>query len=341
LAKPNFLNNFAARAFTLTSFVDGEPKKENFQIVSYPITVPIHKGQLFLQTIYISVDPYMRIKMSQSKSYTSPYEIGKPIYSAVLSKVLESKSDKFKVGDHVITETNCADFNIVDDHNAIKVEPRVPLDHAMSLFGMTGMTAYVGFVELAQPKAGETVLITAGGGAVGSKVAQLAKIHGCKVYCIVGDDKKKQFLTELGVDGVINYKKTQNLEAAIKELIPQQIDIFFDNVGGTQLDAALLNMKEHGRVIICGAISTYNAKENIGSRMNQSILFKRLKVQGFIVYDFKDRFTEFTEKLLNWYQQGKLKDKITVYEGLDNVVSAFIDLFSGKNIGKALVYLPE
>jgi len=107
------------------------------------------------------------------------------------------------------------------------------------------------------------------------------------------------------------------------------------------LDAALLNMKEHGRVIICGAISTYNAKENIGSRMNQSILFKRLKVQGFIVYDFKDRFTEFTEKLLNWYQQGKLKDKITVNEGLDNVVSAFIDLFSGKNIGKALVYLPE
>jgi len=136
----------------------------------------------------------MRMKMSKSKNDTTLYEIGKPIYSAVLSKVLESKSDKFKVHDHVITESNCADFNIVDANNVIKVDPRVPLDHAMSLFGMTGMTAYVGLVELAQPKAGETVLITAGGGAVGNKVAQLAKIHGCKVYCIVGDDKKKTIL---------------------------------------------------------------------------------------------------------------------------------------------------
>jgi len=184
----------ASRAIILTSFAEGEIKKENFQMVTYPLTQPIQKEHLLLQTVYISVDPYMRIKMSTSKSFTSAYEIGKPIYSAVLSKVLESKSDKFKVGDHVISESNCANFNIVDANQVIKVDPRVPLDHAMSLFGMTGMTAYAGFVELAQPKAGKTVLITAAGGAVGNKVAQLAKIHGCKVYCIVGDDKKKTIL---------------------------------------------------------------------------------------------------------------------------------------------------
>jgi len=153
--------------------------------------------------------------------------------------------------------------------------------------------------------------------------------------------KKKQFLTEIGVDGVINYKQTQDLEAAIKEKIPQQIDIFFDNVGGTQFDAALRNMKDHGRVILCGSISTFSDKENLGPRINHIVIFKRLKIQGFIVYDFKDRYPEFTEKLLNWYQEGKLKEKVTVYEGLENVISAFIDIYSGKNLGKILVQLPE
>jgi len=310
-------------------------------MTSIPLTQPIQKDQLLLQTVYISVDPYMRTKMVKSKGIYSSYEIGKPIYSDVLSKVLISKSDQFKEGDYVISESNCADFNIVDANKVIKVDPRVPLDHAMSLFGMTGMSAYAGFVELGQPKTGETVLITAAGGAVGNKVAQLAKIHGCKVYCIVGDDKKKQFLTEIGVDGVINYKETQDLEAAIKQQIPQQIDIFFDNVGGTQFDAALQNMKEHGRVILCGSISTFSDKENVGRRVNHIIIFKRLKIQGFIVYDFKNRYMEFTEKLLNWYQQGKLLEKVTIYEGLDNVIPAFIDIYSGKNLGKILIHLPD
>jgi len=331
----------STRAITLNSHVDGEPKKENFKIESLPLNQEIQNGQLLLKTVYISVDPYMRSKMIKSKIIYTMYEIGKPIYSVALSKVLVSKSDQFKEGDHVVSESNCADFNIMDANMVQKVDPRIPLDHAMSLFGMTGMSAYVGFVELAKPKTGETVLITAAGGAVGNKVAQLAKIHGCKVYCIVGDEKKKQFLTEIGVDGVINYKQTQDLEAAIKAKIPQQIDIFFDNVGGTQFDAALRNMKDHGRVILCGSISTFSEKENVGPRVNHMVIFKRLKIQGFIVYDFKDRYPEFTENLLNWYQEGKLKDKVTVYEGLENVVPAFIDIYSGKNLGKILIRLPE
>jgi len=293
-----------------------------------------------LQTLYLSVDPYMRGKMTGIKTYTNPFVIGEPISGAAALKVLESKSSNFKVGDLVnAMSANWAEYNILSEKEARKFNLPIPIESSLSICGVTGLTAYFGLLDIGGTiKAGETVLVTGAAGATGSVVGQIAKIYGAKVIGVVGSDEKAKYIKDLGFDVAINYKTAGNLTEAFAKAAPEKIDLFFDNVGGEQFDSAVINMRDFGRIVLCGSISNYNSETvQTGPRISRSVVTKRLRIQGFIVTDFMARFSEAIPKLVQWFTEGKLKDKITVVNGLDNIVQAFLGLFRGENTGKMLV----
>jgi len=295
-----------------------------------------------LQTLYLSVDPYMRGKMSGIRTYTDPFVIGEPISGAATLKVVESKSSNLKTGDIVYGMANWAEYNVMNEKATRKLDPTagVPLESSLSACGITGLTAYFGLLEIAGGiKAGETVLVTGAAGATGSVVGQIAKIFGAKVIGVVGSDEKAKFIKDLGFDEAINYKTAGNLtEAFAKAAAPNKIDVFYDNVGGEQFDAALPNMQDFGRMVICGSISGYNdPTQATGLRISRYAITKRLRIQGFIVSDFMSRSLEAISKLMQWLKEGKIKDKFTIVNGLDNTTKAFIGLFKGENTGKMIV----
>jgi len=321
------------------SIPKGEPNSENFKTETIALP-PLQDGQLLLQTLYLSVDPYMRGKMTGIKTYTNPFVIGEPIYGNAVLKVLESKSPNFKVGDIVnSTTTNWAEYNISNEKETRKFNLPIPIESSLSICGVTGLTAYFGLLDIGGTiKAGETVLVTGAAGATGSIVGQIAKIYGAKVIGVVGSDEKAKFIKDLGFDIAINYKTAGNLTEAFAKAAPEKIDIFFDNVGGEQFDSAVNNMQNFGRIIVCGSVSNYNSETvPIGPRISRPAITKRLRIQGFIVSDFAARFPEAIAKLVQWFTEGKLKDKITVVNGFDNIVQAFLGLFKGENTGKMLV----
>jgi len=321
------------------SIPNGEPNSETFKTETIALP-PLQDGQLLLQTLYLSVDPYMRGKMNGIKTYTDPYVIGEPIHGGAALKVLESKSPNFKVGDIVNTfSANWAEYNILSDKEVGKINFPIPIESSLSICGLTGLTAYFGLLDIGTIKAGETVLVTGAAGATGSMVGQIAKIYGAKVIGVVGSDEKAKFIKDLGFDVAINYKTAGNLTEAFAKAAPEKIDLFFDNVGGEQFDSAVINMQNFGRIVVCGSISTYNSETiPTGPRISRYAISKRLRIQGFIVFDFVARFIpEALPKLVQWYSEGKLKDKITVLNGLDNTVQAFLGLFKGENTGKMLV----
>lgn len=318
---------------------EGKPSVECFR--TEETTVPnIKEGEVLLKTNYVSVDPYLRGRMSDRKSYTSGFNLGEPMSSGIIAEVTESKNPDFKAGDFVNGLLYWSEYQTSSGEGLIKVDPNAaPLSAYLGMFGMPGLTAYLGLMEIGKPQKGETVVVSGAAGAVGSVVGQIGKIMGCRVVGIAGSDTKTEMLkNEFGFDEAINYKTTKNMQKAIAEACPDGVDIYFDNVGGEISDGVMMNINQFARVPICGAISQYNeTRMTTGPRMQSVLLINRALMRGFIVNDFAPKFPEATKQLSQWYAEGKLKLKETVVEGFENIPDAFIGLFEGENIGKMVV----
>ena len=319
---------------------EGEIKEGDLELVSVPVP-ELKDGQVLVRTVYLSLDPTNRIWMSDMDQYMPPVEVGDVMRGGGLGIVVESRHSNLSPGDVVQGGlSGWQEYFIADGAMLPKLpnDGSIPLDAFMSVLGATGMTAYFGLLDIGQPKAGETVVVSAAAGAVGSLVGQIAKIKGCRVVGIAGSDEKCAWITkDLGFDAAINYKKENVLES-LKRHCPKGIDVYFENVGGEILDAVLTLINVGGRIPLCGLISTYNATDPVpGPYMFRNILMKRVRVQGFIITDYLPRFPEGVAQMGQWLGEGKLKYKVDIVKGLENAASAVNKLFTGENQGKLLV----
>jgi NADPH-dependent curcumin reductase CurA len=296
------------------------------------------EGEVLVKNLWLSLDPYMRGRMSDARSYVKGVDIGEVMVGQTVGEVLESKNEKLKKGDHVLTQLGWQLYGTTKE--ASKVDgSRVPLSYYLGVLGMPGMTAYFGLKEIGQPKAGETVVVTAASGAVGSVVGQLAKIWGCRAVGIAGGREKCDYVVqELGLDACVDYK-AGNLFDGLKKACPKGIDVLFENVGGEILDAELRLMNVFGRIVICGLIAEYNATQPYAYKNMRSVLVNRVRMQGMIVFDWKDRYGEALKALAEYLGAGKLKTRESVVQGLANAPQGLISLLKGGNFGKQLVKL--
>jgi hypothetical protein len=317
----------------------GKPELSDFEFTTS--TVPeLSEGEVLLSTKYVSVDPYMRGRMSDAPSYIEPFKIDKPIVSGIIAEVMASKHSKFSKGDFVSGMLQWKESQVVKGDRLMKVDPeKAPLSAYLGILGITGLTAYLGLMEIGKPEKGETLLVSGAAGAVGSVVGQIGKILGLRVVGIAGtDDKVEMLKSGFGFDEGINYKATKNMRKAIVKACPDGVDIYFDNVGGEISDAALFTINKFSRTVNCGAISVYNNTEPPKSISVQPFLVKKsASMQGFIISDFADKHPEGIRQLAQWLQQGKLHHTETIREGFENIPQAFLDLFEGKNRGKMVV----
>jgi NADPH-dependent curcumin reductase CurA len=321
----------------LASRPQGWVTPENFRLERSAVPHP-GEGEVLVRNLWLSLDPYMRGRMSEQKSYVKGVDIGEVMVGQTVGEVLESKNEGFKKGDKVLTQLGWQLYGVTKE--ALKVDgSRAPLSYYLGMLGMPGLTAYFGLKELGQPKPGETVVVSAASGAVGSVVGQLARLWGCRAVGIAGGREKCEYVTrELGFDECVDYK-SKDIRETLKQACPEGIGVYFDNVGGEILDAALARMKLFGRVVVCGTISDYNATDPYRVRNWRAILVNRLKVQGMIVFDWKERYGEALKALGGYYAAGKLKTRESVVEGLANAPQGLISLLKGGNFGKQLVKL--
>jgi len=331
------------RRVLLRSRPVGEPKPTDFEIADAPLPAA-GEGEVLCRTIYLSLDPYMRGRMSDRKSYTASVEIGQPMVGGTVSEVVESQHPAFKVGDVVLGYGGWQAYHVAKVGSApgpfgpLKLDPKIaPVSTALGVLGMPGMTAYVGLLDLGQPKPGETVVVSAAAGAVGSIVGQLARIKGCRAVGVAGPQSKCDYVVkELGFDACVSYR-SPDLFAALKHACPKGIDVYFDNVGGDVFNTVLRLVNPFARIPICGLISQYNATDLPPGPNLAPLLFNRLTVRGFIVSDHVDRMPGFLADTAGWLREGRLKYREDVVEGLDQAPRAFIGLLRGENLGKMLV----
>ena len=321
----------------LASRPAGWMSEDNFRLETVPMPQP-KDGEVLVKNLWLSLDPYMRGRMSDAKSYVKGVELGEVMVGQTVGEVLESKHPTLKKGDRVLTQLGWQLFGATKE--AVKLEAgKAPLSYYLGILGMPGMTAYFGLEEIGQPKPGETVVVSAASGAVGSVVGQLAKIWGARAVGIAGGAQKCDYVKrELGFDACIDYK-SGNLAAALKEACPKGVDVYFDNVGGEILDSVLREMNLFSRLVVCGLISDYNAKEPYAIKNWRAVLVNRIRVQGMIVFDWKDRYGEALKALSAYVAEGKLKYRESVVEGLQNAPKGLIALLKGQNFGKQLVKL--
>ncbi len=322
----------------------GDVKETDLELVEAPLA-PLQDGEVRARTIYLSLDPTNRIWMSDKDAYLPPVALGEPMRGGGLSLVTESRFDALEPGDIVNTGlAHWSLYNTLPGATLAKMPqlPGVPLTAFMGPIGATGMTAYFGLMDIAKPKAGETVVVSAAAGAVGSMVGQIAKIQGCRVVGIAGSDEKCKWLVETaGFDAAINYKK-EDVGAALDKHCPNGIDINFENVGGEIMDTVIARLNDFSRMPLCGLISTYNATEPVPGPFNfDNLLMRRTLVKGFIVIDYYPRFAEGIQQMGQWLMEGKLKFETDVVEGLENAPASLSRLFEGKNLGKLVVKVSD
>lgn len=328
------------KTIVLKNRPEGKPTVSDFEFITEDATLTIDKGEILLETTYVSVDPYLRGRMSDAKSYIPSFELNKPIQSGVIAKVIESKNENFAIGDAVSGMLNWKTKQVSNGEGLLKVDgSKAPLSAYLGVLGMTGLTAYLGLNEIGKPKAGETLVVSGAAGAVGSIVGQIGKILGLHVIGIAGTDEKIELLkTKFGFDAGINYNTSTDINADIKKAAPKGVDIYFDNVGGPISDAVLFNINKFARMIICGAISVYNNTELPKSVSVQPFLIKNSALmQGFIISNYTEKFPEAMLQLSGWIAEEKLTYSETIVDGFDTIPTAFIDLFEGKNKGKMIV----
>jgi len=322
----------------------GDIAPGDLELVEAPKPTP-GDGDILIRTVYLSLDPTNRIWMSDIDQYMPPVDIGDVMRGGTLGVVEQSNNAAFAVGDIVIPGLGgWQDYAVSNGDGVTKIPPGlgIPLDAFMSVLGATGMTAYFGLLEIGQPKPGETVVVSAAAGAVGSTVGQIAKLKGCRVVGLAGSDEKCAWVVdELGFDACINYKR-ENVLSALRRACPDGIDVDFENVGGDILDAVLTLINQNARIALCGLISTYNAEGDVpGPYMFRNILMKRARVEGFIILDFLDRFADAQAQMGQWLAEGKLTYRTDIVDGLETAPQALGRLFTGGNIGKLLVRVSE
>jgi NADPH-dependent curcumin reductase len=323
----------------LASRPQGWVTEENFRIVETPVSAP-GPGEVLVRNEWLSLDPYMRGRMSDAKSYAASVQLGEVMVGQTAGEVVESKDPNFKPGDKVLTPLGWQLYGVVKANDLSKIDAkRAPISHYLGVLGMPGMTAWFGLLEIGQPKSGETVVVSAASGAVGSVVGQLAKIKGCRAVGIAGGPAKCEYVVQqLGFDACIDYK-AGNLLPDLRAHCAKGVDVCFENVGGVILDTTLRVMNLRSRIVICGLISEYNATEPYGYKMLRAILVNRIRMQGMIVFDWKDRYGEALKGLGGYFAEGKLKYRESIVEGLDNAPKGLIGLLKGENFGKQVVKL--
>jgi NADPH-dependent curcumin reductase CurA len=328
------------RQWVLRKRPEGEIKAGDLELVSTPIPSP-KPGEFLARTIYLSLDPTNRIWMSDMEQYMPPVQLGEVMRGGTLSVVEESNNPDYKPGDFVMGIAGWQEYAVMSAAQKLPKTP-LPLTANMSVLGMTGATAYFGLLDIGQPKPGETVVVSAAAGAVGSIVGQIAKIKGCRVVGIAGSDEKcRHLVKDFGFDACINYKK-ENMLAALKRECPNGIDVDFENVGGEIFDAILQHINLKARIPLCGLISGYNAKElSPGPAHFANVLMKRARIEGFIIIDYFPRLGEFAADMAKWVAEGKVKYDVHIVKGIDNALSALNLLFTGGNTGKLLLQMSE
>jgi len=332
------MSNQKNHEIRLKSRPNGVPTPDNFEVAETDVPTPA-SGQILVRNSYISVDPYMRGRMVDRKSYAPPFKIGEALQGHAVGQVVASNgNDKLKVGDFVQSMNGWREWYVSAGADVQKFEPAAPIQSYLGALGMPGMTAYAGLLRIGALKDGERVFVSAASGAVGSVVCQIAKAKGCYVVGSVGSDEKAQYLKSLGIDAAINYKSCGDLNAAVAKAFPDGIDVYFENVGGVHLEAALNNMRPNGRIPLCGMIDMYNATEPPpGPRNLAMAIGLGLTLRGFIVSNHYDLLADFHRDMAKWAKEGKMKWRETVVDGVENAPKAFIGLFKGDNLGKMVV----
>jgi hypothetical protein len=330
-----------ARQITLASRPAGWPTAENFALVEVETPAP-GEGQLVVRNLFMSVDPYMRGRMNDVKSYVPPFQLGQPLDGGAVGEVVESRADGFAPGDLVLHGLGWRDVAVLDARHARKVAPIDGLSPSayLGVLGMTSLTAYAGLLDVAEFKPGDAVFVSGAAGAVGSIAGQIAKLKGAsRVIGSAGSAEKVAHLLDLGFDAAFNYKEAP-VGKQLKQAAPDGIDVYFDNVGGDHLEAAISSLNQHGRVALCGAIAAYNDTTPPAAPRNLALAIgKRLTLRGFIVNDHSARMPEMIAEIGGWLRDGKLSFQETVVDGLDNAPAAFLGLLRGENTGKMVVRL--
>jgi len=334
------------RRVLLAARPEGAPRDSDFELAESPVPEP-GDGQVLCRTVYLSLDPYMRGRMSAAKSYAKPVEIGEVMEGGAVSTVVASKRDGFAPGDLVFGYTGWQDYALGDGKGLRKVDPALaPISTALGVLGMPGMTAYTGLLNIGQPKEGETLVVAAASGAVGSVVGQIGKIKGCRVVGIAGSPEKCAFVTdELGFDACLNHR-SDDFEDELVAACSDGIDIYYENVGGRVFEAVIPLFNFFARMPVCGLIAHYNATElppgpNQVPALMRAVLTKRLNIRGFIVWDFAEQEAEFTATMGAWIRDGKVKYREDIVDGLENAPRTFMGLLEGKNFGKQIIRVAE
>ena len=329
---------FVNHKFTLASRPVGLPRRTDWAYVEEPVR-ELHEGEALIKILFISLDPAMRGWMNEGKSYVPPVGIGEVMRALAVGQVVVSKNPHIAVGKHVSGPFGMQEYFISEGKGLMEVDPHLaPLPTFLSTLGMTGMTAYFGLLDTGQPKPGDTVVVSAAAGAVGALVGQIARIKECRVVGIAGGVEKCRYLvTELGFDSAIDYK-SEDVMQALRKACPTGINVYFDNVGGDILDAALANLARGARIVICGAISQYNNTGPFqGPRNYMSLLVNRATMKGMLVFDYADRYAEAAREMAGWMAAGKLKSREDIVAGLETFPDTFLKLFRGENSGKLIL----
>jgi NADPH-dependent curcumin reductase len=316
---------------------DGMVKESDFRIAETQAPVP-GESQVLLKNLYLSLDPYMRAAMNEKRAYGKPLHLGDVMLGETIAEVIESRSAKIKIGQTVAAYSGWQQYAISDGKDLRPVDPKLlPASAYLGVAGMPGVTAWYGLLKIGEPKAGETVVVSAASGAVGSVVGQIAKIHGCRVVGTAGGKQKCDYVTgELGFDACVDHRSS-NWYEQLAQATPKGIDVYFENVGGPILDAVLARCNPRARIPLCGMIADYNASERYGVRNIVSVVGNRIRIQGFIISDHVSIWPEALSQLAQWIREGKIKYRESVTQGLENAPRAFIGLFKGENFGKQIV----
>jgi len=324
----------------------GLPTRDNWRFTTEPVAEP-GPGGVLVKTLYLSLDPAMRGWMNEGKSYIPPVEIGAVMRAGGVGKVIASNNPAFAVGDYVNAGLDVQEYCLIPEaqikrSGMFKIDPRLGLTSWLNVLGMPGMTGYFGLMDVGQPKAGDTVVVSGAAGAVGQTVGQIAKLKGCRVVGIAGGKAKCDWVVkELGFDACIDYK-AGDVKAGLKEHCPKGVDIYFDNVGGDILDAVLTRITRGARIIICGAISQYNNTTPVKGPANYlSLLVNRARMEGIVVFDYADRYPVAIAEMAGYLKEGKMKSKEDVVDGLENFPETLLKLFNGENFGKLVLQVAK
>ena len=331
-----------SRKWTLASRPEGYPAMENFRMVESPIKGP-DSNELLIQTMWLSLDPYMRGRMAAARSYAEPVAIGGVMEGTVVGRVIESRARGFSPGDIVEASLGWQDCGVVNAQLARKIDVSLaPVSTALGVLGMPGLTAYFGMLEVGRVGPGDVVVVSAASGAVGAVAGQIALLAGCTAIGMAGSDEKVAYIVdELGFDAGINYK-TQDVEDSLRSACPDGLDVYFDNVGGDVTDAVMRHIRYRARVVICGQISQYNLSQvEFGPRTLRYLLTNQARMEGFLVFSYKDRYEQARARLAGWVRDGAIRYREDVIEGFENAPQAFVGLMHGANFGKLLIKVSE